>query len=369
MTWLERHFEVREVAVPGARPLFTKPGVRGYPGPVPGLGALLERVDSRGEAMIDATGSAGGFALGVGWKGPVWVYEPSRGAALCAEGLLGAVQVEVRTGAIWNAPQGGADLVVLLPQADRGSARVTAEFEGAFRALRPGGHVVFAIHRDLGARRYERWAERWFDTEVVGRSSGWRVVEGRRRSLSSVTEPAWLTFEVAGLELCARPGVFAAGRLDSGSEHLLSALRGVDFAGRRVLDLGCGYGILALEAARRGAVVTALDDDWPSVESSRRNLERHGLDAVVLHSDLTSDLGPGDTFDLVLTNPPFHVGKQVRLELPSAFVEAAHTRLRRGGELFLVANRALPYGALFGHFSRVDTVIDEGGFRVYRARK
>jgi 16S rRNA (guanine1207-N2)-methyltransferase len=138
-------------------------------------------------------------------------------------------------------------------------------------------------------------------------------------------------------------------------------------AGARVLDLGCGYGPLALWAASANADVTAVDDDVTAVRSTARNADRHGPSVRAVHSDLDAELGGGERFDVVLCNPPFHIGKEVRLDVSRAFVRAAHRRLVPGGRLWLVANRALPYERYLEGWSRVETLAEEGGFKVVLA--
>jgi 16S rRNA (guanine1207-N2)-methyltransferase len=366
---LTRHYEELEVPLPKGGQLVTKPGIRGYPGLPPGLAPLLEYSGHGRGLLIDATASAAGYAVGAKWAGPVVVLEPSRAGGLCAARLLGPDQGEVLIGVVWDAAAQSADTVALIPPTDRGTARVEAELAGAYRALRKGGRVFFVIHRDMGARRYEKLAKRWFDIRVIGKRSGWRVVEGLRYDSPAEIRPAWLDFEVNGHPMQARPGVFSAGKMDSGTRLLLDVIEDVPIRGQQVLDLGCGYGLLGLFAGLRGANVTALDDDWPSVDSTRQNLCRMGIKARVLHSDLTSDLDPTERFDMVLVNPPFHVGKSVYMDLPAAFIQAAYTHLRDGGELFLVANRELSYEHLLKAFSVTQKICDTRGFKVFRAQK
>jgi pseudouridine synthase len=56
-------------------------------------------------------------------------------------------------------------------------------------------------------------------------------------------------------------------------------------------------------------------------------------------------------FDVVVTNPPFHVGKATDLDVPQQFIADAHAVLANGGRLFLVANRTLPYEQAIKHRS------------------
>ncbi|WP_330347929.1 HemK2/MTQ2 family protein methyltransferase [Streptomyces sp. NBC_00582] len=71
-----------------------------------------------------------------------------------------------------------------------------------------------------------------------------------------------------------------------------------------VLDLGTGSGALAVEAARRGARVTAVDISWMALAAAWCNALLNGRTVRVRHGDLASAV-PGRRFDLVVTNPPY----------------------------------------------------------------
>jgi release factor glutamine methyltransferase len=71
-----------------------------------------------------------------------------------------------------------------------------------------------------------------------------------------------------------------------------------------VLDLGTGSGALAVEAARLGAQVTAVDISWRALAAAWCNALLNGQTVRVRHGDLASAV-PGRRFDLVVTNPPY----------------------------------------------------------------
>ncbi|MFD5932466.1 HemK2/MTQ2 family protein methyltransferase [Streptomyces sp. NPDC060333] len=74
--------------------------------------------------------------------------------------------------------------------------------------------------------------------------------------------------------------------------------------GMDVLEIGTGTGALALQAARRGARVTAVDVSWRAVVTARLNAVRQRLPLRLVHGDFAFAL-PDVRFDLVVSNPPY----------------------------------------------------------------
>ncbi|MFF3020181.1 HemK2/MTQ2 family protein methyltransferase [Streptomyces sp. NPDC057939] len=74
--------------------------------------------------------------------------------------------------------------------------------------------------------------------------------------------------------------------------------------GAAVLEIGTGTGALALQAARRGARVTAVDVSWGAVVTARLNAIRQRLPLRLIHGDFASVLRHGG-FDLIVSNPPY----------------------------------------------------------------
>ncbi|MEO8622711.1 MAG: class I SAM-dependent methyltransferase, partial [bacterium] len=170
--------------------------------------------------------------------------------------------------------------------------------------------------------------------------------------------------------LYSRPGVFSWEHIDEATAILADAMQVGD--GSSVLDIGCGCGALGVVAASlagRGKI-TMLDADVEAVRSATRSAEAN---AVVDYRALTSDVASAvidERFDVVVTNPPFHVGKATDLNVPLQFIEDAWAVLEREGRLFLVANRTLPYEQAIKHrFGNVANVHDGPRFKVLMATR
>lgn len=151
----------------------------------------------------------------------------------------------------------------------------------------------------------------------------------------------------AGLELtvCARGAVFAGTGLDIGTRFLLDFLPQMPPA-RHAVDLGCGTGILAAMYARQypQARVTATDRSAAAVDSALATARANGLERnlVALQDDAMSTLPEGSA-DLVLLNPPFHLGAAVHAGAGLKLIEAAARVLAPGGQLWTVFNSHLQY--------------------------
>jgi len=82
----------------------------------------------------------------------------------------------------------------------------------------------------------------------------------------------------------------------------------MDVKGKEVLDIGCGSGILAIEAAKNARMVVATDINDEAAEIARKNAARNGIFSIVfIQCDLFSCLRK--KFDVILFNPPYLEGK------------------------------------------------------------
>ncbi len=146
------------------------------------------------------------------------------------------------------------------------------------------------------------------------------------------------------LQVASLPGVFAQGALDAGSQLLLETLAQQSFIERpRVLDLGCGSGVLGCWFLRHrpAAEMVMTDSSALALAATRATLKAARQHAQVLASDGLRDVQ--GRFDLIISNPPFHVGHQEQKQLSQRLFAPLRDFLKPGGRCIMVANRHLNY--------------------------
>ncbi|AAK23812.1 class I SAM-dependent methyltransferase [Caulobacter vibrioides] len=238
----------------------------------------------------------------------------------------------------------------------------------ALRTLSPGGRLTVFAPKDRGGLRLKK------ELQALGCEVGEsarrhnRICVCLRPSLIPGLEDALKAGaprRIAENGLWTQPGVFSWDRLDAGTNALLQVLPAFSGVGA---DFGSGIGLLALNvlASPKVTKLTLVELDHRAVEVSRRNVTDPRGEIVWVDARQT---GLKD-LDFVVSNPPFHEGGGEDKALGQAFIRAAAEALRKGGSLWIVANRHLPYEAILGEsFSKVRLVGEGGGYKVFEAKK
>jgi 16S rRNA (guanine1207-N2)-methyltransferase len=150
---------------------------------------------------------------------------------------------------------------------------------------------------------------------------------------------------VSGRTVVNHAGVFCADRLDIGTRFFLGHLP-VTRGARRVVDLGCGNGVVgtAVALANPEAEVLFTDESFQAVASAEATYRANGVPG---HAEFRVGDGltgvAADSVDLVLNNPPFHSHQATTDATSWRMFTGARRVLRPGGELWVIGNRHLGY--------------------------
>lgn len=154
--------------------------------------------------------------------------------------------------------------------------------------------------------------------------------------------------------------VFSRESLDIGTRFFLDYLPASE-APRRIVDLGCGNGVIGLVAAQKNpnASLVFRDESYMAVASAETNFKTafgDSREAEFEATDCLGEIAPGSV-DLILNNPPFHQHNAVGEFVAWQMFQESLSALGKGGELWVIANRHLDYQAklkrLFGACERV----------------
>jgi 16S rRNA (guanine1207-N2)-methyltransferase len=183
----------------------------------------------------------------------------------------------------------------------------------------------------------------------------------------------WIDFSVSiydrRFQIHSLPGVFSLDHLDAGTEMLLSIIN--INPGIKVLDVGCGYGMIGLFAATHGANwVDLIDNDLFAIAACKETLAINRIyNTNIFAGDLLDPIG-SIKYDLILSNPPFHAGQTVDFQIAEAIIRQSYQALNPGGQLCIVANRFIPYDHLINEiFGNITCLIESGRFHVLSANK
>jgi len=240
-----------------------------------------------------------------------------------------------------------------------------------------GGTIYAAGPKESGILPLTKRFETLFgNAEPLAYRKGQRIVVALRQGEIGPLAPedmvtGTFNLDINGVEweLERNAGVFAKGEIDDATAMLVGA---IDIEPNdRVLDLGCGSGILGMIAAtmtpRYEAVLVDADADALAV--TRRNCERNHITNVrIVPSDIT-DAITNERFTVVVCNPPFHQRGEPAVGLSKRFIRGARAVLQHDGRFYVVANRFLPYESrLAESFTTVTEVAGDERYKVLLAQ-
>ena len=189
---------------------------------------------------------------------------------------------------------------------------------------------------------------------------------GKAFTVSGVAPVEWAaTPRDIGDSFTTAPGVFSADAPDRASVLLAAALP--QKMPGRMADLGAGWGFLARRVLARDGVkwIDLVEAEAAALDCARLNVTDprarfHWADATTFR--------PAQPWEGVVMNPPFHTGRDADLNLGLAFIKTAARNLLPNGQLWLVANRHLPYSTTLATlFREVEDLGGDPAFRLTRA--
>ncbi len=166
-------------------------------------------------------------------------------------------------------------------------------------------------------------------------------------------------------EIESAQGLFSPGKADEGTLAMLSEVELEE--GQKLLDLGCGSGIVAIWAAKQlgDDFVSMSDIDPVAIEVATKNAKRNGLGNIkAFCSDGFANVTITE-LDWILSNPPYHADFSVAKN----FIEKGFNRLKIGGKIVMVTKRETWYKkkliAIFGGVK----IVRAGEYFVFTAQK
>jgi len=247
------------------------------------------------------------------------------------------------------------------------------------KALRDGGALICAADNKAGGTRLKKLLQ-GFGFDVVDVYSRNKARAARIIKDSGVVNEAALAKalkegamqSVLGGEYVSQSGIYGWDKIDNGSRILIENLP-TDLKGR-FADFGCGYGYLSkaiLTNIEKVKALHCIDADSRALGACKKNIWAVAEDRLAveyLWRDLTDPKSALKNLDHIVMNPPFHEGKSMDVSVGKAFIARAYESLRRGGRLWMVANKHLPYEPeLTGRFFKVHKLYEGQGFKVYEA--
>jgi len=163
------------------------------------------------------------------------------------------------------------------------------------------------------------------------------------------------------------PGVFSKNKIDKGTKLLIE--KAIIKPKQKILDLGCGYGVIAIVIKKifPKTDVTALDINERAILLTKKNAKLNNVKIKVIKSNLFDNIK--EKFDVILVNPPQKAGKELCFKI----IEESKKHLKPNGILQLVARHNKGGKTLEKKmkevFNNTTTLAKKAGYRVYLSKK
>lgn len=261
-------------------------------------------------------------------------------------------------------------------------------FNQSWRCLKPGASIYLAGYKNEGIKTFvDKLAVLLGDTQKAVKDGSLYTARLVKKNIYSSTAklddqdysllrmneilPHYADVEQNSFKFFTKPGLFGWNKIDLGSELLIQHLHLLplaELASQTCLDLGCGYGYITLAAAQNKQCNTIkswtmTDNNAAALMAAKKNLLSAGLNGEVIAADCASEIH--ETFDLILSNPPFHQGFSADADLTEKFVRSTSRLLAKRGIAFFVVNQFVPLETkASAYFSHISLMHKEAGFKL-----
>ena len=162
-------------------------------------------------------------------------------------------------------------------------------------------------------------------------------------------------------------GIFSKNHVDQGSKILLEYLSGLKLNGK-LLDIGCGYGVLGIVLKRLfpELSVTLIDINERALKATKENCKVNNVECYVAKSDVYQNIS--SKYDFIITNPPIRAGRAVVFTI----IEQSKQYLSNHGQLILVVGKKQGALSLLSFieecYDNSEICLKKQGFYVLRAK-
>lgn len=226
--------------------------------------------------------------------------------------------------------------VVAFPTSASGEAELTRELlQQGHQALALGGQMLVATDNARDTWLFEQMQKLFDRIKRIPSEHGMLYQGTKTRRLGKLKDfSCQFAFRDQGrlIRAFSRPGVFSHRRLDLGARALMEVMEVHE--GERVVDMGCGAGVISLAAAFRAPDVTvhALDSNPRAVQCTEHSAALNGLENITVRLNAEGAVDEPGSFDLFLGNPPYYSN----FRIGTVFLESARQALRPGGRVLIV---------------------------------
>lgn len=251
----------------------------------------------------------------------------------------------------------------------------------SIRILKPKGKLICVGFNDEGIKNTFKKIEKALG-ELVGQEllgKGLRIAEFAlvHPTIDQIEDRHYTVVQSIknelSLSLSSKAGIYGAEKIDQGSLFLCEIV--LEHCGatafEKILDIGCGNGLIALVLAKifTSSEFIATDNNITATTLCELNFVNNDVTGSVILDDCAKTLH-SDQFDLVVSNPPFHQGFDTSENLTIKFLAATERLLTVQGEAWFVMNRFLKIESLAKCTSlQMDLMGENTQFKVLRFRK